>query len=230
MWFVQHLILFCAGYAAFQALRARRGLPAIRPAGPPRAPAILAFALCLAVVSAVVREWFPIDHWDYLLGFFRVAFADVPRDLSFFVIGTLIYHRDWLFRFSSSAGYRWLAAGLVLAALRYAYDLGLSAVVPLDDTLYDVLYPIWESVLCCAMCIGLTVLFREKLNAQGRLARAMAESQYAAYIFHLGFVLALQYAVAGLDLGPLAKFVLVLVAGVPLIFSFSYWVRKPLHI
>ena len=63
------------------------GILTVAMADPPGYRAILAFAFGLAVCTAVVRIWFPIDHWDYLLGYFRVAFADVPRDLGMFIVG-----------------------------------------------------------------------------------------------------------------------------------------------
>jgi hypothetical protein len=99
---------------------------------------------------------------------------------------------------------------------------------PIGDTAMVVIFPVWESVLCCGMCIGLTVLFREMFGIQDRLGKAMAQSQYAAYVFHVLFVLLFQYLVIGLDLPPFAKFGLVTLVSVPAIFLFSYGVRKPL--
>ena len=104
------------------------------------------------------------------MGFIRVAFADVPRDLAFFIIGVAAYKHD------------------------------------------------------------LTVLFREKFNSQGRIGKALAQSQYGAYIFHVFIVLLFQLLVAGFALPPLVKFVLVTLAAVPATSLFSYWVRKPLRL
>jgi hypothetical protein len=56
----------------------------------------------------------------------------------------------------------------------------------------------------------------------------MAQSQYAAYVFHASFVLLFQYVVTGLALLPLAKFGLVTLVSVPASFLFGYGVRKPL--
>jgi hypothetical protein len=35
-------------------------------------------------------------------------------------------------------------------------------------------FALWESVFCCGMCIGLLVLFRERVNVQNRWSRALA--------------------------------------------------------
>ena len=82
--------------------------------------------------------------------------------------------------------------------LWYVFSLGrLWSVFHLSREVMGFIYPIWESLLCCGICIGLLVLFREKLNVQGRWGRMMAENQYAAYLFHVPVVILIQLAVAG---------------------------------
>jgi glucan biosynthesis protein C len=230
LWFVEHLLIFSVCYALWRLKRSCPPEARTAPARPPEYLSILLFALALAAVSAVVRIWYPIDLWVYPFGFVRVAFADFPRDLSFFVIGALAYRHDWLRTFPTRAGYAWLAIGLVLAGFWYAYELGLRDVAPIGPETMRVVYPIGESVLACGMCIGLLVLFREKANFQGRFAMELAHSQYAAYIFHVPFVLLCQWALVDIALPPLAKFALATLACVPLTFLVSYWLRKPLRI
>ncbi|HSR29714.1 MAG TPA: acyltransferase family protein [Anaerolineae bacterium] len=230
MWFVEHLLIYSAAYALWCMIRPSYATSGQKQTTPPGHLSILIFALGLAAVSGVVRIWSPIDKWVHLLGFVRVALADVPRDLSFFIIGAVAYRRDWFSTFSRRAGLAWLLVGMGLVVLWYVYDLGLKAVWPIGDTAMDVIYPIWESVLCCGMCIGLTVLFREVFDTQSRLGKVMAQSQYAAYVFHVPFVLLFQYVVTGLALLPLVKFGLVTLVSVPATFLFSYAVRKPLSL
>lgn len=230
LWFLEHLLIFSAGYVLWQKFRRER--PGVNQSGvnTPGYLLILLFALALAIVTGVVRIWYPIDKWVYLLGFIRVAFADVPRDLSFFIIGLLAYDRQWFQKFPTRDGYTWLGIGLVMAVYWYVYAVWLWKFLPTDSLTMDIIRLIWEMALCFGMCIGLTVWFREKLNFQGRLGQAMAQSQYAAYIFHVPFVILFQWIVLGLDLPPFVKFVLVTFAAVPVTFLFSHWVRKPLHL
>lgn len=227
MWFVEHLLIYSAVYTLWCMARPRRAAFGQKQTAPPGYLSILIFALTLAAVLGVVRIWWPIDRWIVLLGFIRVQFADVPRDLSFFIIGAVAYRHDWLAAFTRKAGLVWLLVGVGLAASWYAYDLGLEQMAQIDNTAMAVIYPIWESVLCCGMCIGLTVLFREVFDAQGRLGKAMAQSQYAAYIFHVPFVLLIQYLVLDLALLPFAKFALVTLVSVPATFLFSYVLYRP---
>jgi len=231
LWFLEHLLIFGACYALWRMLRPAPAPASPVEANPPGYLPILAFALALAVVLMVVRIFFHIDQWTYLLGFIRVAFADLPRDLAFYIIGLVAYRKQWFSSFSTRAGYTWLAVGLVAAGLWYGYALLVyKSLLPYNDTAMGIIYPIWEMILCCGMCIGLTVLFREMLDFQGRIARAMGQSQYAAYIFHLFGVLLFQFAVLSLDLPPLVKFILVTLVSIPATFLFSNWVRKPLHL
>ena len=229
LWFLEHLLLFSLAYALWRALIGRRTAPAAEPRSL-RVWVVLVFAVFLAAASAAVRIISPIDQWTYLLGFFRVAFADLPRDLSFFVLGIVALRRDWLRSVSAKAGRNWLIVGVGLAAFWYAYELGLWKWIPMRGVVFDVVRPLWETLFCCAICIGLIALFREKVNAHGRLARTLGKSQYAAYIFHVPVILTFQYAALQVSLPPFAKFALVTALSIPATFAIANLVRKPLHL
>jgi fucose 4-O-acetylase-like acetyltransferase len=230
LWFLEHLLIFNAGYVLMQTLRRNRAEPKQSQGNLPGHLTILIAALALTVVTGLVRIWFPIDKWVYLLGFIRVAFADVPRDLGFFIIGVLAYNQGWFQKYSTRDGYIWLGIGLVLSVYWYAYSLALWKLLPTSGIVMDILRLLWEMLLCFGMCIGLTVLFREKFDFQGKISKAMAQGQYGAYIFHVLFVLLFQFLVLALPITPFIKFVLVTLAAVPTTFLFSYWVKKPLHL
>jgi glucan biosynthesis protein C len=228
LWYVEHLLLLSLVYALWRILW-KRPLPTGRENSPVPGPlAILPLALGIAVASGVVRIWYPIDRWINLLGFIQVAPADVPRDLAMFVVGALAYRRQWFQRFPARAGYAWLGVGLGAAVLWYVYALFLYPLVHLPQMTLDIIYLLWEGLLCCGMCIGLLVLFREMANRQGALGQKLARGQYAAYVYHVPLVLGLQFLALSLPLPPLADFCLVTAAGIPLVFLLSYWLRKSL--
>ncbi len=227
LWYVEHLLIFSLCYAVIRTVRKRRREVQVS-TNPPGHAAIVLFALALAVTSAVVRRWYPIDRWVGFLGFIQVAFADVPRDLSCFVIGAVAYRRQWLLQTSNKTGAIWLSIGVTLAVSWYVFALGrLWDVFHVTRETVRVIYPVWESLLCCGMCIGLLVLFRERLNFQGRWGRRMAENQYAAYLFHVPVVVLIQVAVVNVAVSPFTKFVLVTAVGVPLTFLLSAAIRTP---
>jgi fucose 4-O-acetylase-like acetyltransferase len=228
MWFVQHLLIFCAVYAI-----ARLLLPARPPRNvAPPVPAgrkIALFALGLAFASAVVRIWYGMDEWVYLLGFIKLQPFDLPRDLGLFIVGMLAARRDWVMRFPSKSGAIWLALGLVLAAAWYAFRLTFPKGVEANEALIGALFTLWESFLCVGMCIGLTVLFRDLWNSQSALMHKAAQAQYSTYVFHIGVVLLFQWLAMPLVAPPFLKFLLVSLFAVPASFLVGHLVRKPLR-
>ena len=228
LWYVEHLLIFSLCYAALRLVWRRS--PAQNPAvaRPPGHLSIVFFVIVLALASATIRIWYPIDKWIGFLGFIQVAFADVPRDLSFFILGAIAYRRGWFLSLSRKMGQVWLLIGVTLAVLWYAFSLGnLWPVFHISREAMGLVYPVWEALLCCGICIGSLVLFRERLNYQGRLGRVMAENQYAAYLFHVPVIVLLQALVVGYAWPPFTKFALVTAAGVPLTFLLSAAIRAP---
>ncbi|HTP09181.1 MAG TPA: acyltransferase family protein [Anaerolineae bacterium] len=230
LWFVQHLLIYSLCYAGIRVYLDRRSAQqrsAFEQAPIPGSTIIVLFALALAVVSATVRIWFPIDYW-LNPAFIRVAFADVPRDLSFFVIGALAYRHDWLRRFPRRAGYAWLAVGLLLGVFWYVYALSSPQLVSIPTGAAGLPYAIWESLLCCGMCLGLIVLFRDIANMRTPLLTELGRGQYLAYVIHVAPVIGLQAIAVALPISPLAKFALVTVAAIPLSFMLAGLLRRPL--
>jgi glucan biosynthesis protein C len=229
LWYVEHFLIVSLCYAALRLTWRRpvRENPAV--ARPLRHWAIVVFGLAIAVASGTIRIWYPIDKWIGLLGFIQVAFADVPRDLSFFILGAVAYRRGWFLGVSRQMGWIWLWIGFTLAVLWYAFSLGhLWPVFRITCEDMRFIYPVWEALLCCGICIGSLVLFRERLNHQSRLGKVLAENQYAAYVFHVPVVVFVQYVVAGIALLPLTKFILVTAVSVPLTFLLSAAIRTPM--
>ena len=92
--------------------------------------AILVLALIVAALTVLVRNFSPVDHWTYILRFIKVAFADVPRDLAFFIVGVLAYRRGWFMRYPTRRGLIWLGVGAALGVLWYVYAMALQPRFP----------------------------------------------------------------------------------------------------
>jgi surface polysaccharide O-acyltransferase-like enzyme len=227
MWFVQHLLVYSLVYALWRMARPGRAGAPKKLAAVPRWWAIVAFALVLGFVSGTVRIWYPVDDWSYILGFLKVAWADVPRDLSLFVLGAVAYRHQWVTRFPTRAGMAWLGVGLFLAAACYAYYMGGAGILGLSEDAAGAIEIWWESLLCASMCIGLTVLFREKANVQTRLLKWLAQGQYTAYVIHVFVVIGFQAPLLTVALPPLAKFALVTAASVPATFLIAGLMKLP---
>lgn len=229
MWFVQQLLIFCAVYAIGRMLLA----PRPRGNNASRVPpgwAIALFALGMAFTSAVIRIWYDMDEWVYLLGFIKFQPFDLARDLSLFIVGILAARNNWVMRFSSRSGRIWLGVGLALAAAWYIFRLAAPAGVQINEMALGGLFTLWESFLCVSLCIGLTVLFRDFWNWQSPLLKQAAQGQYATFVFHVAVVLLFQWLAMPLAAPPFLKFLLVSLASVPVSFLVGYWVRKPLRL
>ncbi len=227
LWFVEHLLVYSLAYAAYRALPfKRRNSDRLEP---PSNISIAVFAVLLALLTSLVRLVYPIDVWIGLLGFIQVAFADVPRDLSFFIIGIIAYQHDWLRRFPSKQGFFWLSIGIALAFV----PIVLNATGNLGNVFgrggSSLVYTLWEAFYCCGISFGLIVLFRDRLEHSSKLLATLAAASYAVYLFHVPVVVMLQYALANISLQPFVKFLLVSIIGVLLTFAFSSFIRR-IHI
>jgi peptidoglycan/LPS O-acetylase OafA/YrhL len=227
LWFVEHLLVFAVCYWLWRLIpHSGRSAGRLR-SRPPGSIAIITFAVVLAIITFVVRLWYPIDRWIAFLGFIQVAFADVPRDLAFFVIGIVAYRRNWFSSMPASTGMKWLLVGFASAAICYGlYFTGHGYFNGGGLTLGAFVFDLWEVFLCCGMCFGLTVLFRERLNRQGRFAKDLAASTYAVYLLHVPVLVAVQYAVGHEAWGPLVKFLLVTLIAVPATFALGSGLRR----
>jgi peptidoglycan/LPS O-acetylase OafA/YrhL len=230
LWYLEHVLIFSVVYALWRRLRSlalkSESSASKEPGNPPVLVVILPFVLLVAVMSAIIRIWSPIDHWMNLLGFISVAFADVPRDLSFFVFGALAFRHEWFENYPVRNGMAWLAVGVAAAAAWYAWSLFGRAALPLSPVGHAIVYPIWESILCFGMCIGLLVLFRELVNFQGPVEKFLAANQYSAYVWHPILIVAIQAAILKFPLDPFLKFAIVTAVGVPVVFLWSWAFRN----
>jgi len=226
LWYLEHVLLFSVVYALWRRIRDGKNPPAAglnekRPA--PGLAVTLVALLLVAGGCGVVRIWSPIDRWMNLLGFFRVAFADVPRDLAFFIFGAIAFRRRWFENYPARRGMIWLAVGVTAAVAWYAWSL-----IPHRDPgalASDISYLVWEELVCFGLCIGLLVLFRQTISSQGPLGRMLAANQYSAYFWHPLLIVAIQMVFVSLPLGPFVKFAAVSLIGVPLVFLWSWLVR-----
>jgi surface polysaccharide O-acyltransferase-like enzyme len=230
LWFVETLLIFALVYTAIRVLVPRKPRPDANLLAPPGTWAILAFALVLGVLTFVVRFWFP----------FGWAFGPLNLQLCFFVqyvamlvVGVVAYRNDWLVRVPKATGRLalGLAAFLIVVAFPAMFILG-GAAKGNESTFFGgwhwqaFAYSTWEQFTCVAMIIALTVLFRERLNRQGWLAREASASSYATYIIHTPIIILGALAVRNVAMHPLLKFVVVSLALAPLCFLLAAGIRR----
>lgn len=230
LWFVEILLIFALVYTAIRVALPRRPKLGADLLPPPGMGATLLFALALGVLSFVVRFWFPFG-WAF--GPLNLQLCFFVQYIAMLVVGVVAYRHDWLIRIPKTAGALWLgvAAFLVVFAFPAMFILG-GAAKGNESTFFGgwhwqaFAYATWEQLTCVAMIIGLTVLFRERFNHQGRLAREASGSSYATYIIHAPVVILGTLAVRHVTIYPLLKFVVVSLALVPLCFLLGGAIRR----
>jgi glucan biosynthesis protein C len=106
-----------------------------------------------------------------------------------FAVGIVAGRRDWLRRLPMATGMTWLWIGLTAAAAHYALDLGGWRLMPAGLSgaarrHWGTVWSVWEAFICVGLCVGLLVFFRQRLDTQGALLRALSRGSYTVYIIH----------------------------------------------
>jgi glucan biosynthesis protein C len=229
LWFVEVLLIFSGAYVLWRlATPAPKSLQDTDGKVPGNW-AIAGFALLVGAVTFVVRIWVPQDKWFDLL---QLPVADMPQYIALFVAGIVAYRRNWFMQISRAKGRLWLGVAVVSAVLLPIMMVTGGGpegdVAPFLGGVHwqSLLFSVWQQFICIGMVIGLLVLFRERLNHQGSLSKAMAASVYTVYIIHAPVLVFLGLALRGVSAPSLAKWVVVATIAVVLCFSLAGVVRK----
>jgi peptidoglycan/LPS O-acetylase OafA/YrhL len=227
LWFIEMLLVYTTVYAGWRWLRRYLLLPPLGHLPQPRLTLLLPLIIAVAALSYWVRLYYPIYSWGAYLGVLQLSLADLPRDLACFILGVVAYRNDWLLGLPSSIGYRWLAVGVLGAAVFVACDIaGWSFFSVGGQDLRAVLYPLWEALTCFGLCFGLPTLFRERLDWRSPFLGRLSVASYGVYVLHLPLVVALQYSMAHLALSAAGKFLVVGALAVPLSFLLVLLLRR----
>ncbi|MEA3226693.1 MAG: acyltransferase family protein [Planctomycetota bacterium] len=229
LWFVETLLIFAFFYALWRA-SAKNSTPAVRSNG--RMPGNLAIAITALVLGAVtfaVRIWRPVG-WGFEPLNLQLPFF--PQYICLFIVGTIAHRYDWFRRISGATGRLWLCIVIVFIVIVFPVMFVLGGAVE-DVTPFMggvhwqcFAYAVWEQFVGIAMIIALLVLFRNRLNRQGKLAKGMSDSSYAAYIIHAPVVVFLALALRNVHMFPLLKFALTVLIAVPACFTLGNVIRR----
>jgi len=229
LWFIEVLLIFSLVYVLWRvATRSRPARPAVEAPFPANGTIAL-FALLLGAAGFLVRLLFPMD--GYTFGPLNLQFGFFAQYIALYVVGLIAYRRDWLVGLPDTRGRFWLRIAVVLILL-WAPMMVVNGAINEDESFKGGanwqagLYAMWESLLCVSMCIGMIYVFRRHLNQTSTISGLLVPNAYTAYLIHLPVIAYLAFAVRGVVLYPLLKWVLVAVVAVPLCFGLSSLVRK----
>jgi hypothetical protein len=236
IWFVELLLFFSILYAAWRWLVRSRPQAASGEGAVPGYPAIFGFICVLGLVTFVVRLWWPAGSQPKP---FNVPLDYLPQYVSLFILGIIAYRRNWLFKLTPKMGRNWPLIAL-LATLIFAGPAAYSIIQQAgtagnQQAGYAIAggfnwlalsYALWESFVVVGLGIGLLVLFRERRNRQGRLAKELAADVYTVYLIHPVVLVGFAYAFHVVALYPLLKWGIAVVVTLPLCFLISSGIRR----
>lgn len=184
LWFVEALLLFSLVYGLWRYLAGTRPVISRRSRVPSNRVILLA-ALALGTVAFAARIWAPVGS---VLQPFNFQLAHFPQYIALFVVGLVAYRRGWLAALEDAQARPWRWAMIPLALVFPVFLVAGGALDGNTDALsgglhwQSLAYAVWEQLVCVAMVIGLLAWFRDHLNDQGRLLRAIGGDTYAVFV------------------------------------------------
>ncbi|ULQ55905.1 acyltransferase [Flavihumibacter rivuli] len=177
---------------------------------------IFLYVAALTLVSAWVRQYYPIDTWKTWI--IPLEPAHLPQYLSLFIAGTLFNHANWLNRITGSQGILFFA----IAVITYAAQ----AFAPASIKEFWITESLVESLLCVGISIGLLSFFRRWGNNMNGFIASLSENAYGIYLVHLFIVIIFQQLLLGWQANPTIKFIVVTFLGILTSLGVSILIRK----
>src|SRR5215467_9321363 len=183
-WFIEALLFFVMFYAPWRVCSTwwshalprmttpTRSINSARRHPYPTTGAMLLYIAGLALITFVIRIWFPFGWWFQPL---NLMIAEFPQYISIFILGLIAYRRGWLTGIPDAVGKRWFWVALI--------DLLLFVLLSMLNGIWGgninyflgglhwqaLVYASWEAIMSVAMCTSLLVFFRKHVNRPGRL-------------------------------------------------------------
>jgi hypothetical protein len=236
IWFVELLLGFSLLYAAWRWLVRSRPQAASGTGAVPGYWAILGCILGLGLFSFVVRLWWPAGFQPKP---FNLPLGYLPQYVSLYVLGIVASRRNWLFELTPRMGRNWsliaLIATLIFFGLVFPSMMQAAGAAGTQQAGYAIAggfnwfalgYALWEAFMVVGVGIGLLVLFRQRWNHQGRVAKGLAASVYTVYLIHPVILVGFAYAFQVVALYPLLKWAIAVLITIPLCFLISSLIRK----
>jgi len=230
LWFVEALLIFVLLYAGWRLAWRRPPRPAASDGYVPGHASLVALALGLGLGSFLVRIWLPLG-WD--LDYLNLQLPFFPQYIVMFILGVLAYRHNWPSRLPRRLARPWFALAAVLIVVVFPLLTLLGGLLEGDISKLAgglhwqaLAYALWEQTLGVAMMAGLLILFRERFNRQGTLARAVSASSYTVYIIHAPVIVLFTLAVRGIHLYPLLKYAAVALVIIPACYVLANVLRQ----
>lgn len=231
LWFCLALLIFSVGYAIWRSSNTVRSqLASARQGMVPGTVALIGFGLIMAVLTFLVRAAHPGSP-------FNLPLRDFAQYILLFSVGILAFRRNWLPELSYASGMRWLTVALSFGFAAWLTLLLAGGALRGKASTFSggwhwqsAAFASWESLTCVALCYGLLVLFRDKCNKQGPLARFLSQNAFSVYVFHPPILIVAARLLHGLMWQPVLNFLVLtsIAVGASFVLSAAVFRRVPL--
>lgn len=227
MWFVETLVYFSIIYVIIRLIFPEKTGKVSNQLAFPKPFVIILTALSISAVSFVVRLWFrlgsEIPHTGLQLPYF-------PQYIAMLIIGILFAKHNWFEKITFKQGIKWfiLAQFFILIVFPFFFLIGSGEGDPYAGglTWQSAVLCIWEQIAGFSLMIGLTAIFKEKFNKQGKIAGLMSGAAYAVFIIHAPLIVSLSVGLKNLELYPVLKFIVIAPFALFLCFGIGILLKK----
>ncbi len=228
LWFCLALLTFSTAYSGVRLIPRSRSMQ--RPLAFPHTLQLLLFALLIATATFLVRLVQPAGT-----AFFNMQLANFSQYVALFIAGIFARRGEWLMKIPHGIGMRWLSAALGGGFVFWVLILAAGGAFRGNAATYSgrwhwqaAAFDVWESFVCVGLCLGLLVLYREKYNRQGTVAKFLSKNAFSVYVFHPPVVIGAALILHGASWPPLVKFLLVTFSGISITYAASAAVFRKL--
>jgi len=207
LWFALALLVFTVVYAVVRAVSDPfRAHPVGSGGGLTHAKAAV-LLVCIAASSFAVRLIQPIGT-----SVLNMQLCYFPQYIALFVAGLWAGRTGALERISSRFGMVWLRLSFAVGVPGWFLLMGFGGALTKGVEAYlggltwqAAALSVWEAFIAVSMSLGLTVLFRERMNAKAPVTSLLAANCFGVYVFHAPILVAISLAIRGFQMHPLAK-------------------------
>lgn len=224
LWFVEALIMFTF---LFLLLKDRLGKIKMKFPG---TFSILVFAGFTAFLQFLIRIKLPVGWSMPFTGF---QFPFFMQYIFLFALGIIAYRNNWTEYITFEMGKRWLffAQILIITGFPLLFIAGGAMETGPEPfmggfTWQNLGYAFWEQFTGVSLMLGLTGIFKERLNNHGAFAKLLSAAAYGVFVFHAPLIVALCVNLSDWQIAPLLKFIALSVPALLICFGFALLVKK----
>lgn len=227
LWFAFALLIFSLLYASVRRVACGNDRPEQK-TGAITSKQILALALLISVLAYGIRCIFPIGS-----SVMNMQLCFFVQYIILFILGSFFLRNNLLQTIPYKLGMNWFRYTLIFGTIFWFIMMtvfidktkGIDSISG-HGSWQSAAYAFWESFFCVGVCLGLTVWFRERFNAQGRISKFLSNNAFGVYVFHTPILVFISMLVKDITLYPFFKYLVVAIVTIPVCFMVTSLLRK----